>query len=611
ALMRLDRDIDSSTSQEGAPLLGGPRFVRRLSILRTSIAAVAILATAVLFWAFLRLGQDVDRKSKTPVVASARQITGAAGEELFPSLAPDGKSVVYVKKDDGNLDIFQQRVGGGNPRNLTDDSPSDDTQPAYSPDGEHIAFRSERDGGGIFVMGASGESARRLTEFGFNPSWSHDGTQIVFATQGAQDPIARGSPQSELWVVDVTSNGRRRISEADAVQPAWSPNGYRVAYWNRHSGGQRDVWTISATGGDPVQVTDDESDDWNPVWSPDGAYLYFVSARGGNMNVWRVRIKEETGKVLSNPEPVTLPSSSTQHICLSRDGQKMAYVQTIVRRNIQRVAFDPVREKTLGQAVWVTQGTKSVTSPTLSPNDELFAHDSIGDLHFDIFVMKKDGTGERNLTQDAFKDIDPRWSPDGLRIAFHSDRSGNYQIWTIKPDGSGLTQITFAPDGVIYPVWSPDGKRLAYSGKEYTSSHIIDLTRAWNEQTPQLLATMDEPDRAFVATMWSRDGKKLVGPCFEDGGRTSRGIFVYWIETGKLEKITDFGRTASWMNDDRRIIVTYQSTLYIADSQTKKSHPAFSTAPYEVSGFKISHDNRTIYYSTGPKEADIWLATLE
>ena len=92
--------------------------------------------------------------------------------------------------------------------------------------------------------------------------------------------------------------------------------------------------------------------------------------------------------------------------------------------------------------------------------------------------MKKDGTGQRNLTQDAYKDIDPQWSPDGKRIAFYSDRSGVYQIWTIRPDGSGLQQLTFAPDpGVVYPVWSPDGTRLAYSVFS-SHSYIIDLNKA-------------------------------------------------------------------------------------------------------------------------------------
>ena len=73
------------------------------------------------------------------------------------------------------------------------------TQPAYSPDGKRIAFRSERDGGGIFIMGASGESVMRLTDFGYNPSWSPDGKEIVCAMEGVvRLYIARSKPEPAM-----------------------------------------------------------------------------------------------------------------------------------------------------------------------------------------------------------------------------------------------------------------------------------------------------------------------------------------------------------------------------------------------------------------------------
>ena len=80
--------------------------------------------------------------------------------------------------------IYLERVGGQNARNLTIDSLEGNlSQPALSFDGNLIAFRSERDGGGIFVMGATGESPRRITSFGYNPSWSPDGRLLAFATE--------------------------------------------------------------------------------------------------------------------------------------------------------------------------------------------------------------------------------------------------------------------------------------------------------------------------------------------------------------------------------------------------------------------------------------------
>ena len=90
-------------------------------------------------------------------------------------ISPDGRWVVYVSDISGNPDIYLQSTTGQTPINLTKDSKAADRMPAFSPDGDSIAFRSERDGGGLFVMGRTGESVRRLTKAGFNPSWFPDG----------------------------------------------------------------------------------------------------------------------------------------------------------------------------------------------------------------------------------------------------------------------------------------------------------------------------------------------------------------------------------------------------------------------------------------------------
>ena len=91
----------------------------------------------------------------------------------------DGTWVAYAGDATGNRDIYLQSVTGQTPINLTQNSQADDDQPAFSPDGNLIAFRSARDGGGLFVMGRTGEAVRRITRAGFNPAWSPDGRQIA------------------------------------------------------------------------------------------------------------------------------------------------------------------------------------------------------------------------------------------------------------------------------------------------------------------------------------------------------------------------------------------------------------------------------------------------
>lgn len=114
----------------------------------------------------------------------------------------------------------------------------------------------------------------------------------------------------ELWIVDVASGKTRRLREGDGLDPTWSPNGRFVAYWGMSTGAAdprrwRDIWVIPAAGGTPVAITHDAPVDWNPVWAPDGRWLYFASERGGSMNLWRVGIDPASGRRQGEPEPVT------------------------------------------------------------------------------------------------------------------------------------------------------------------------------------------------------------------------------------------------------------------------------------------------------------------
>jgi hypothetical protein len=148
--------------------------------------------------------------------ATVSRFTDKPGAELFPNFAPDGKSVIYAGDASGNRDIYLQRTGGANPLNLTPDSLLEDTQPAFSPDGERIIFRSARDGGGIFVMGATGESVRRVADFGFNPVWSPDGRHILVATDNVQAPTIAASSRANSGALRLTR--ARAVSSPKATQ---------------------------------------------------------------------------------------------------------------------------------------------------------------------------------------------------------------------------------------------------------------------------------------------------------------------------------------------------------------------------------------------------------
>jgi Tol biopolymer transport system component len=594
------------TLRDGPGIWAGGRWA---PIVAASVA-VALVGVVAARWMMRPPGEPTTRGAASiPKGFTFTQLTDQPGQELDPSLAPDGKSFVYTSRASGNWDIYFQLVGDKNPVNLTKDSDPDDTEPAFSPDGGRIAFHSDRDGGGIFVMSATGEHVRRITAFGHNPAWSPDGSQIVFATTIA-NPEVRLSSESQLFSVNVATGEKHPITPQTgiAMQPHWSPHGYRVAYWAQVQG-RLAVWTIPSDGGEPVRVTDDAAANWNPVWSPDGRSLYFASNRGGSMNLWRVAIDERSGKTSGETEPVTTPSPYAALISFSATGRQLVYVQRIQSGNIHRVRFDPVREIAVGPPEPVTQGSRMASSALPSPDGEWVAFVGGGNL----FVTHSDGSGLRQITS-GYSERWPGWSPDGKLLAFLSNRGGRFDVWTIRPDGSGLHQVTYTAKGAItHPVWSPDGRRLTYS-LQNGPQFVIDADKSWSSQSPEALPPLSEPDTWFEAASWSPDGRKLAGWQMRADGRFS-GISIYSFETVSYTRITDFGQQPTWLKDGRRLIFTrgvpQDPAIYLVDSQSRKIQQILSVAPNEVRVAAISADNRWIYFTFQVTEADIWLANLQ
>ena len=384
------------------------------------------------------------------------RLTQAEGVEQFPSLSPDGKWVVYSK--DG--DIFLQSATGQTAINLTNNAQASNTMPAFSPDGELIAFRSAREGGGIFVMGRAGESVRRLTPNGFYPSWFPDGRQIIYSTEGPPGPESR-LVFSELDVVSVATGEPRRLVEGDAVQPRVSPHGRRIAYWavpsdvatkrfvGSASGSNRDIWTVDASGRNPVRATTHDANDWNPVWSPDGAWLYFLSNRAGIMNLWRVPIDETSGVTRGEPEALTAPAQYVAHFTLSADGRTGAYASTSTTSNIGRIAFDSRTGAVTGSPTPVTTGTHDFVYMDVSPDARFVAATTSSRTREDLYVVSAADGGLRQLTNDFARDRAPRWAPDGRSIFFYSDRTVATRSGASRLTAAACDSSPLVPDATI------------------------------------------------------------------------------------------------------------------------------------------------------------------
>jgi len=548
-----------------------------------------------------------------PVIGSVSKLTSESGVELYPSLSPDGKWIVYAGDQSGNKDIYRRAVGYLNAIDLTKDTPEDDDQPAFSPDGERIAFRSERDGGGIFVMGPTGEAVRRVTNLGYRPTWKPDGTELAFVTEDVPLMPQNIFGASELMVADVRSGKLRSLNAGDAVLPSWSPHGYRIAYTKRlGTPTHDDIWTIPAEGGEPVAVTNDQPIDWSPAWSPDGRYLYFVSNRGGSMNLWRVRIDERTGKTLGSPEPITVPTPDLTQISVAAGGHEIAYSSVTMAANIQSATFDPTKGTVVGQPAPVTSGSNQWSAPDPSPDGQwvAFYHLDRGDL----YVAHRDGTGLRQVTGDSALDRVPRWSPDGQWLAFFSSNRGpSIQLWKIHPDGSGLQQMTDSRGISGYATWSPDGSQMAASGigagilgADQGSTFIFDPRRPWASQVPQMLPAPGRTIPSYYMSSWSSDGRRLCGAVLP-----KNGIVTYDLPTRRFERLTDFGEWPVWLPDNRHVLfVSGGKGLYVVDRETKRVRKILDAGRDVVGPPRLTRDGRHVFYSRRVTEADVWMVTL-
>ena len=591
--------------------------IRRWRSRAATITALIVGATALLLLGRYTARRATDARGSGPVFASFDKVTDEAGVETMPAISPDGKSVVCVKTIGVDTGLYLLRVGAKTPLRLSGEPPAQDSQPAFSPDGDRIAFRSERDGGGVFLMSATGESITRLTREGYSPGWSPDGKEIVMTPITFSTPTDLSGTATGLTVVTLASGQRRTLANGwRALQPAWSPGGARIAFWTvRGQNGQRDIETVAADGSDGarggVAVTDDAPLDWSPAWSADGRSLYFSSARGGTMNVWRVALEQNTGRLLGEPEPMTTPSIWSGHLSFSRDGSRAVFASLDYRSTLLHVPFDPAREAVTGPAEPVLRGTRPIRDHSVSPDGQWIAFTQAG-AQEDLFVARVDGREYRRLTDDSFRDRGPGWSPDGSRIAFYSDRSGVYELWTIRPDGSDLTRLTTSTGNPGLPTWSPDGTRIAYG---YFTWHIIGTENAPIDQPPA------EPpfsaSERFNPMTWSRDGKRLAGPVSPVGGNVS-ALAIYDLGTHRFSRVPgEFGRpsawfTPVWLADNRRLIVRRPEGIAVVDADTGTGRLLVPVGGYMIGkSVGVSADNRWITYTDTATEGDVWIATIK
>lgn len=554
--------------------------------------------------------------SDAPYVTYNR-LTLLEGVSQQPMISPDGRWVVYVSVGSGNQDIYLQSTTGQTPINLTKDSPANDSAPAFSPDGEQIVFRSERDGGGLFVMGRTGESVRRLTRHGYEPTWNPDGTTVIYTSVGVASAEARGGGIGEIWSVSAAGGEPRRLSAGDAIQPRVSPNGQRIAFWSlptdpehrQYTEANRDIWTITAEGTDPVRVTSHPATDWNPVWSPDGRWLYFLSNRSGNMNLWRVAIDQSTGVVNDPPQPVTVPAAYIRHFSLSSDGRSAAFATWNVTSNLSRVAFDERTASPVGAIQPLTTGPRDFQFLDVRPDGAQLVLATSFRGQEDLFLIDRNGTGLRNLTNDRFRDRAPKWSPDGQALYFYSDRGKNYEVYSIDRDGSGLRQLTDSGGQRYFPVPLRDGSKIVAA--DITTWQLFLYDPRAVSRPAELLHDVPESLQvvggALTPTDWSPDNSALIG---NTTGATTPFLWLLRSGSGGSRRVAP-GANARWLSDGRRVIHDLQGRIRVTDTVTGESRDVLAIPGEVLTAPRVTPDGRDLFFLRGTQSGDIWLARFD
>jgi Tol biopolymer transport system component len=460
------RLLDTQTTVTDAPpetlpaatpwVLRKPILRKRLSIM--SAAAIALVAAGIAGarWSVLQRGEA------HPIRTS--YVTTYPGDELDPSLSPDGSQVTFSwgGNRNENRDIYVLPVGGQNPLRLTED-PADDTSPAWSPDGRSIAFlrRSNDDAAEIMLIPALGGQERSLLSIHLvRPTtiptqrmlaWSADGKWLIFT----QSETAGNSVLTLLSL------------ETGVVRTAFPPRG-------------------------------DRFEDTSPTFSRDGHWLAFARFNGTKVSTILIQRLTDRLQPEGEPSPVTNVGPNPHSPAWSDDGKRLLFIDGHGIKEFELGGSTSVVYDGDSEFQGLTVGASRIIAVRSPENADIFA------LPLKPGGLSADGPPALLIHSSAVDSL-PRFSPDGKRLAFVSYRSGSGEIWLANADGGNERQLTNLRAHIAgFPRWSPDGKRIAFHARipSLSQVYVLDVASGFPRQI-----TNDSSESGTPS--WSPDGKSL------------------------------------------------------------------------------------------------------
>ncbi|HKF05147.1 MAG TPA: winged helix-turn-helix domain-containing protein [Candidatus Sulfotelmatobacter sp.] len=400
--------------------------------------------------------------------------TAFAGEEIAPTFSPDGSQIAFGWNGDApagsrskGFDLYVKVIGSENLLRLTH-QPSESIHPAWSPDGQRIAFhRISGPDTGIYIVPALGGPERKLltthaTVWASGISWSRDSKWIVYS-----DAVPLGT-HHRLYVLSVETLQQlpiRHMPECvEELDPAFSPLSTIIAYVCHLETDDFALYSVEPPAGVPQKIGTYEGWGWGTAW------------RGGNRLVLSRYLY---GTNYFELYEVTLPNGSIRKLRSEISGDAEAPITSIT-------------------------GNKLAYQLNQHRNANIWRKDLLHPQTTAIEIIASSRVSEQ-----------PQYSPDGKYIAFQSDRGGNFEIWLSRADGSNLVRLSDLKNAQTgTPNWSPDGSKIAFDSRRGGLADVY--IESVSELVPRKLVT----NVANISTpSWSHDGKWIY---FVAGGIQGR-----------------------------------------------------------------------------------------